>query len=179
MARAPIRLSVGTALLTLLALSACVPSVPQPTPAPAPAPAPPPAPRPAPQPAPPPPSNWMDAPQTPGDWRYTPLAGGGRASFVDPAGTVLFDMVCGAARQVSLARAGATGASMIVRAETAERSLPASPANGAVTAALAATDPLLDAMAFSKGRFAIESPGAAPLFLPAWPEVTRVVEDCR
>ncbi|WP_121117017.1 hypothetical protein [Croceibacterium ferulae] len=179
MARAPFRLTVGAALLTALALSACVPSVPQPTPAPQPAPAPAPAPRPAPQPAPPVPSNWMDAAQTPGDWRYTPLGGGGRASFVDPAGTVLFDMICTGARQITLARAGAGGSSMIVRAEAAERSLPATPANGAATAVLGAGDSLLDAVAFSKGRFAIEVGSAPPLFLPAWPEVTRVVEDCR
>jgi hypothetical protein len=34
-------------------------------------------------------------------------------------------------------------------------------------------------MAFSKGRFAIEAGSAPPLYLPSWPEVTRVVEDCR
>lgn len=179
MARATLNLRAGATLLAVLALSACVPSVPQPTPAPMPAPAPAPAPRPQPQPAPPPPSNWLDAPQTAGDWRYTPMSGGGRASFVDPAGAVLFDMVCTGARQITLARAGAGGSSMIVRAEAAERSLPASTANGAATAVLAPTDSLLDAMAFSKGRFAVEATGTAPLYLPAWPEVTRVVEDCR
>jgi hypothetical protein len=42
-----------------------------------------------------------------------------------------------------------------------------------------ARDPLLDAMAFSKGRFAVEVTGGAPLYVPAYPEVTRVIEDCR
>lgn len=44
---------------------------------------------------------------------------------------------------------------------------------------LPANDPILDAMAFSKGRFAIETAGQQTLYLPSWPEVTRVIEDCR
>ena len=44
---------------------------------------------------------------------------------------------------------------------------------------LSPRDPLLDAMAFSRGRFAIEQPGTPPLVLPAWPEIGRVIEDCR
>ena len=33
--------------------------------------------------------------------------------------------------------------------------------------------------AFSKGRFAIETPGLATLYVPSYPEITRVIEDCR
>lgn len=40
-------------------------------------------------------------------------------------------------------------------------------------------DPLLDAMAFSRGRFAVEVQGLPTLYVPSWPEVSRVVEDCR
>ena len=42
-----------------------------------------------------------------------------------------------------------------------------------------AYDPLLDAIAFSRGRFTVESESGAMLVLPAWPEPARVVEDCR
>ena len=180
MVRKTLRPAAGATLLAVLALTACVPPVPQPTPAPAPPPAPAPA-TPAPAPPPPPaPTNWIDAPQTVGDWRYAPLAAGGRASFVDPAGTVLFEMVCAAGRQVTLARTGGPGvAAMVVRTETAERSLPVTGSNGAAVAALDPRDSLLDAMAFSKGRFAIQVTGSGALYLPAWPEVSRVVEDCR
>jgi len=38
---------------------------------------------------------------------------------------------------------------------------------------------LLDAMAFSRGRFATAASGAPMLTVPSAPEVTRVVEDCR
>ena len=44
---------------------------------------------------------------------------------------------------------------------------------------LPAHDSLLDAIAFSRGRFMIEVMGEAPLFLPAWPEISRVIDDCR
>lgn len=44
---------------------------------------------------------------------------------------------------------------------------------------LPAGDPLLDAIAFSRGRFALEAAGLPTLYLPAWPELSRVVEDCR
>ncbi|MDX1704632.1 MAG: hypothetical protein R3235_10110, partial [Altererythrobacter ishigakiensis] len=63
----------------------------------------------------------------------------------------------------------------------AERLLNASevPGYGLVAANLPANDPLLDAMAITKGRFAIEVEGMEPLYIPAWAEVTRVIEDCR
>lgn len=40
-------------------------------------------------------------------------------------------------------------------------------------------DPILDAMIFSRGRIALEVTGQMPLAIPTWPEISRVVEDCR
>jgi hypothetical protein len=57
--------------------------------------------------------------------------------------------------------------------------LEAQPAAGGVRAELAASDPLLDAMAFTKGRFAVETAGQETLYVPAYPEISRVIEDCR
>ena len=48
-----------------------------------------------------------------------------------------------------------------------------------VAAEVAASDPQLDAMAFSRGRILIALDGASDVILPIWPEFTRVVEDCR
>lgn len=48
-----------------------------------------------------------------------------------------------------------------------------------MVASFAARDPLLDAMAFSRGRFAIQSDGLPTLYVPSWPEIGRVLEDCR
>ena len=44
---------------------------------------------------------------------------------------------------------------------------------------LSARDGLLDAMAFSRGRFALETAGLPTLYVPSWTEVSRVIEDCR
>ncbi|WP_343520792.1 hypothetical protein [Sphingomonas sp.] len=49
----------------------------------------------------------------------------------------------------------------------------------ALFATLPANDQLVDAMGYSRGRFIVETPGMAPLVVPAWAEVLRVVEDCR
>lgn len=71
---------------------------------------------------------------------------------------------------------------MLIRTETANRILNAQPTEDDVpfvSASVAATDPILDAMALSKGRFAVETPGIITLYLPAWAEVSRVIEDCR
>jgi len=81
------------------------------------------------------------------------------------------------AGQVSLARPGASGNALVVRTSFGERRLPAGAPDS--TATLAAADPLLDQMVFSRGRFLIQADGAPTLIVPAWPEPARVIEDCR
>lgn len=169
----------AVAALACAALAACVPP-PAPTPAPAPAPAP--LPAPAPTPTPPPfAGNWMDAPQTPGDWYYE----AGAARFAPPQSEALLVLRCDrVARTVDVVRTGSPPAAtqMTIRTETMERGVSAAPVGGplpTLVARIPARDPLLDAMAFSKGRFAVEAPGLATLYVPSYPEVTRVIEDCR
>jgi hypothetical protein len=120
----------------------------------------------------------MDYPATPGDWTYS----AGRARFGDASGT-LFELGCNrAAGVVEMTRAGtpASVQGLVVRTETATRSIALTPGTGLTPLGqVATTDPLLDAMAFSKGRFAIEVAGLPTLYLPSYPEVTRVIEDCR
>lgn len=168
-------------LSVCLALAACVPA-PRPTPAPRPvavparAPAPPPA-----LPAPPPVANWMDAPATPGDWRYS----AGAASFGEPGYQPLLVLRCNpSARAVEIVRAGGAVAALpiVVRTETMDRSLAGSPTRSdppTIVASLSARDPLFDAIAFSRGRFAVEVGGLPTLYAPSYPEITRVIEDCR
>jgi hypothetical protein len=106
---------------------------------------------------------------TPGDWVYraedlTAVYGGG-----------LFTVRCDpAARRVTLARGG-SAAGLTFRTSYGDRSLAGGP-SGAV---LPASDPLLDQIVFSRGRFAVEAEGQARLVLPTWPEPARVVEECR
>lgn len=71
---------------------------------------------------------------------------------------------------------------MLIRTETAARQFIAQPSQtgqNVITARVSANDPFLDAMAITKGRVAIETEGMQTLYLPAWPELSRVIEDCR
>ncbi|WP_379920973.1 hypothetical protein [Erythrobacter sp. R86502] len=173
------------ALTLTFGIAACVPASTAPLTAPTPAPVLRPAPpRPAPVTQAPVYDNWMDARATAGAWRYQTEARGSTAVFI--GGTAAeFALTCNRdTRSIALTRYGVTRAApaMTIRSETATRSLPmnqsgAYPAQGAST--LAPTDPLLDAMALSKGRFAVETEGLSPLYLPSHAEVSRVIEDCR
>jgi hypothetical protein len=112
---------------------------------------------------------WEDMALTPGDWTYRE----GDLSAVYGAG--LFTVRCDpAARQVTLLRGGAAGG-LTLRSSYGVGSL----AGGAGGAVLQASDPLLDQILFSRGRFAVEAQGQTRLVLPTWPEPARVVEDCR
>lgn len=178
----PIYGQFAAACALTFGLAACIPPAPEPTPAPSPAPVVTPTPTPAPvvQPR---PDNWMDARQTPGNWSYGAASGGTMAQY-SSGNSPVFALMCNAtSRQISLTRLGSAASTgqMNIRTETSERALPVQ--RGATANALSATlqprDPLLDAMALTKGRFAVETAGSAPLYLPAWAEVTRVIEDCR
>ncbi len=170
--------------LACLSAACCVASKPAPVSSPRVArPAPKPTPAPVPQPV-ATLSGWADAPQTSGDWRFARPSAGSAAHFGEIAGQPLFSIVCAPrSAMIELVRHGqfAADAPMTIRTEFATRALAGTGAAGdpALRTTLMPRDPLLDAMAFSKGRFAIETPGVAPLYIPSWPEVTRVIEDCR
>lgn len=172
--RLPARLSLALALL----VAACAqPRPPQPQPAPTRAP-PPPAPLP-----PPPARDWRDWPVTPGIWTYARDSRGTRAMFGRAGEDARIVLRCDAAeRRLFLSVAGDGAAPITVRTSSAARTIAVQPTGGTlpyVAAALAPRDPLLDAMAFSRGRFAIERAGTAPMAVPAWAEIGRVIEDCR
>ncbi|MBO9510865.1 hypothetical protein [Erythrobacter sp. A6_0] len=174
----------GAALALTFGIAACVPA-PDSTPAPTPTPTPvsrAPAPVPAPAPT---YDNWMDAPQTRGDWSYRTLGADTLAYFGSASNPqTAFAITCRRAeRTIEFGRPGRTANQITIRTETASRSLNAGSGEIAsppsTVANVAARDPLLDAMALTKGRFAVETPGYPTLYLPAWAEVTRVIEDCR
>lgn len=163
------------ALLAALALAACVPA--GRPPAPEPVRAPPPVAL-----APPPPADWRDGPVTPGTWTYRRDPRGSLALFGARGAGAQLTLRCDLdARRVYLSRAGAQAAPLAIRTSTAARTLAVEPVGGQPghAATFAPTDPLLDAIAFSRGRFVVEQPGAPALVVPAWPEIGRVIEDCR
>jgi hypothetical protein len=117
--------------------------------------------------------DWRSAPVASGSWNWRAIPGGSEAVFADARGPQLTIRCSLASRLVGLTRTGAiNGAPLVVRTSSADRTLPSS-------AVLLARDPLLDAIAFSRGRFAVEVAGAPRLIVPAWPEAARAVEDCR
>lgn len=177
----PIYGQFAAALALSFALAACIPSAPQPTPVPSPAPKPVAT---TPPPAPPPPvaTNWIDRPQTVGNWQYGDQGATSAASFVTGRGAADFAIICNRnARQVQLSLASANPAAqpIIIRTESTSRTLPTTSGRGTIFATLPANDPLLDAMAITRGRFAVEAAGIQSLYLPPWSEVTKVIEDCR
>lgn len=179
-ANAPLRavVAIGAALIA----ASC--AAPPPPPAPAPVvsqpravPPPPPLPR--------SPADWRDAPQTPGTWNWSLVAGRSTATYGMPGRAPLASLSCHrASGEVLLGRAGtATAAVPVAVATTALRrpllSDPERSPTGWLMVPISARDPLLDAIAFSRGRFALEAAGLETLYLPSWPEISRVIEDCR
>ncbi|HWK35282.1 hypothetical protein [Sphingomonas sp.] len=178
----PIR-ALAPVALAVAVLAGCVPQGSPPAPEPPARP----VPVPSPQPAPPPPpelgADWRDWPLTPGDWVYRQDARGGIALYGRPGADAALTLRCDRAdRAIYLSRAGSGATAFTVRTSTQAKTLPAQPTGGSpayLATRIAPDDRLLDAMGFSRGRFIVETAGMAPLVVPAWAEVLRIVEDCR
>jgi hypothetical protein len=106
-------------------------------------------------------------PLTPGQWTYAASATGSEARY-----GAAFSLRCDrATRTVIISRPGAAPTVLTIATDSVTRNLP-------VGGRLLANDPLLDAIAFSRGRFLV-SEGGATLAIPTWPEAARSIEDCR
>ena len=131
----------------------------------------------------PPSVDFSYSPVTPGSWTYREVVGGSEATFVDGTGTARAVLACGkVTRLVTMSRISmAPAAAVSVWTSSASRDLPGRfDANARrVIAQLGAADSLLDAIALSRGRFALSMPGSPALVLPAGAEVAHIVEDCR
>lgn len=182
-------MKAGLPLLALGLLAACAPAAKPPVSAPAPAARQaPPAPAPLAPPQAPLALDWMDASLTQGAWRYNDYGSGAgkRSLFSDPDNTFYFALACASGPDGMLVQFDRTGSpakrylAMTIRTETTQRTLTAERfGSQMIIAGVPASDPLLDAMALSKGRFAVEVEGEATLILPSHAEVSRVIEDCR
>ena len=122
-------------------------------------------------------------PALPGDWVYSQGADGSEAVFKDASSTPLLWLRCTrVTREVSVSRpASAAAATLNIWTSTTQQSLPATynAATGRVSFGKYAFDPLFDAMAFSRGRIGVSVGSEAPVVVPPWEEVARVIEDCR
>ncbi len=134
-------------------------------------------------------ASWRDLPQAPGSWTYSADTAGSAVRFGQPGAAALLVVRCDRSRPAIVLQRPGAGAGEVpatITTSSTSRRLTASPAGSAAPnattpfdIALAVRDPLLDAMAFSRGRFMLEMSGAQTLVLPAWSELGRVIEDCR
>ena len=104
------------------------------------------------------------------------------AVYVEADGRESFAIACQG--DITLSRAGRASSAvpMEITTETGNQIFNATPAtNGTsfLSIRLPARTRLLDAMALSRGRFMVQTSGLRTLYLPAWAEVSRVIEDCR
>ena len=163
--------------LTLLALAGCTAPPPAPEVRPAPIVAPPSRPVLAP---PPPASDWNDWPFTPGDWRYEQRPEYTAASF--EGGSQDIKIYCDR-RSRRVGMSVPIGTPVTIRTTTITRTIAPSvltTSDQPVASLLfAPNDPLLDAIAFSRGRFVVDQQGVSALVLPPHAEIGRVIEDCR
>jgi hypothetical protein len=118
-----------------------------------------------------------------GSWSYATVADGSEARFTGASGQVQLSLRCTrAARRVTIGKAASAAApTLFVWTSGTTRTLPVSfdAASYRLNVQLAAWDPLLDAMVFSRGRIALSAGSSPALVVPPWPEIARVVEDCR
>jgi hypothetical protein len=120
-------------------------------------------------------------PITPGTWHWRMEGARSVARF---GGDALILSCNREAAVITLIRPGAASGPVpvTIQTSTVNRTLSATAEPGpppVIALTLAARDGLLDAMAFSRGRFALETAGLPTLYVPSWTEVSRVIEDCR
>ena len=167
-------------LVAMLALSACV--SPPPPPAPKAVSAPPGAAAMAPAPA--LTGDWNDWPFTPGDWTYSRDSRGSVGQFGASGRTAMLSLRCDVqTRRITLSReASAPAQHVVIRTSSMTKQLPAQLTGGTpayIAVDIMSNDPILDAMAFSRGRILVEAEGQQPVILPSWAEIARIIEDCR
>jgi hypothetical protein len=122
---------------------------------------------------PPAPADWRTRPLTAGTWTWRGSAEASETIFSDGRGPQLVIRCVRATRRVSFSRVGAAPmAAMRIATTSSERLL-------GIGNMVLASDPLLDAIAFSRGRLWVNAAGSMPLVLRSAAEPARAVEDCR
>jgi hypothetical protein len=103
-----------------------------------------------------------------GQWSYFATAGGSIAMYGSH-----FQLRCDrVTRTVTISRPNAAPEVLTISTDSITRTIPAS-------GRLLANDPLLDAIAFSRGRFIVSGGSGPTIAVPSWPEAARSIEDCR
>lgn len=129
-------------------------------------------------------SEWATCPVLDGEWAYRAAVAGQNATadFHTSDGEHLLEIRCepeDGGVVISAANNSNDAAQILFRTETQSRIVTGETSEGWISTSFAAGDDLLDAIAFSHSRFAVEVEGDASYILPTRPEITRIIEDCR
>jgi len=114
-------------------------------------------------------------PLAPGYWTVRLAAESSEASYGVAGSPVRLTLRCNlAVRRVRISRPDRPAGAITIITSSLTRTLVA-------PGEVVAFDPLLDAIAFSRGRFIVMTPASSgdALIIPAWPEAARIAEDCR
>lgn len=118
-----------------------------------------------------------------GSWSYANDVRGSIARYGVPGKDAEVMLRCDKARaRIFVSRSGGAAGSMTVRTSSASKALAVQPIFTQppyAVSELIVSDPILDAIAFSRGRIALELSGAQNIAIPVWSEIGRVIEDCR
>jgi len=122
------------------------------------------------------PTDWRDRPYSPGAWHYADHV----ASYGPDGARPLLTMRCDPARRLVVLSVAGNTTLLTIRTSYAQRDWPArANPDGDSEASFAPSDPQLDQIAFSRGRFSVSGPNLPEIDIPAWAEPSRVIEDCR
>jgi len=122
------------------------------------------------------PTDWRDRPYSPGTWHYADHV----ANYGLDGAPPLLTMQCDPARRLVVLSVAGSVTTLTIRTSYAQRDWPAQTgADGRSRVSFVATDPQLDQIAFSRGRFSVSGPNIPEIDIPAWAEPSRVIEDCR
>jgi len=122
------------------------------------------------------PTDWRDRPYSPGTWHYADHV----ATYGPESTPPLLTMQCDPGRRLIVISVAGSATILTIRTSYAQRDWPAQAnPDGRSQISFAATDPQLDQIAFSRGRFSVSGPNLPEIDIPAWAEPSRVIEDCR
>lgn len=131
--------------------------------------------------------DWTDWRITQGSWVYRTDARGSVALFGQEQGDAVVTIRCDRAQsRIYLTRAdeaavGGAGA-ITIRTSSALKTFNASSTGGSppyIAAEIMPADPILDAIIYTRGRFALQAGGQQSIAVPVYAEIAKVVEDCR
>ena len=118
-----------------------------------------------------------------GDWTYAATTDGSQAVFANSSGQAQMTIRCTkSTRRVALLKpASSASPSMWIWTSSRKQSSPATydASTAQVSVELGPYDPLLDAIASSRGRVGLSTSGLEVLVVPPWADIARVIEDCR